>query len=49
MLNNLLYFDDDDDEEEHNCFDCVVPTLDQQCKSIRKSLKLKLGYFSVFV
>uniref|UniRef100_UPI003B21C039 P52 family lipoprotein n=1 Tax=Borreliella tanukii TaxID=56146 RepID=UPI003B21C039 len=49
-LINLLYFNNDDvDKDGYNCFDCVVPTLDQQFKIIKKFLKLKLGDFGVFV
>lgn len=39
------------EDYNENDFDEVFirSTFDQQCKSIRKSLKLKLGDFGVFV
>lgn len=45
-LVNLLFFDKDthicSDDEEHNCFDGLIPTIDQQFEKIKKSLKFFL-------
>ncbi|ACN53443.1 hypothetical protein QIA25_04920 (plasmid) [Borreliella spielmanii] len=42
---NLFYFDDD----KRNCFDCVMPTFDQQFERIVKNLQLRLEDFGVCV